>query len=348
MLDRRRQSRLLRPRSGSDQAHVQKRIIMKQPWSALIVMQGIAIAIAIAAPAPAWSDARPAPDAGRWLEPVKVTGKIDGKSATAAMLVYVPRGYPVARPRHVSSAAAPPAAGAARKYPLVIALHGWNHAPETFRDQGELARWADTYGVVLAVPAMGTTIYETALYPQSKRPWGPVPGARWVGEVVLPYLRAHYAVRGDRAHTAVIGYSTGGRGAVLLAETYPEFTFAGSASGTFDLMRLDPQSGEYKIHAVVYGPRDKFKDRWERDNCTSAARLDKLTGTRLFIAHGGKDTSVPPDQLDALRDALHGTAGIQAEFVMSPEGDHTWGYWNSQWGAMFRAMAKALGLTAAT
>jgi S-formylglutathione hydrolase FrmB len=33
---------------------------------------------------------------------------------------------------------------------------------------------------------------------------------------------------------------------------------------------------------------------------------------------------------------------------MSPEGDHTWGYWNSQWGAMFRAMAKALGLTAAT
>jgi hypothetical protein len=265
MLDRRRQSRLLRPRSGSDQAHVQKRIIMKQPWSALIVMQGIAIAIAIAAPAPAWSDARPAPDAGRWLEPVKVTGKIDGKSATAAMLVYVPRGYPVARPRHVSSAAGPPAAGAARKYPLVIALHGWNHAPETFRDQGELARWADTYGVVLAVPAMGTTIYETALYPQSKRPWGPVPGARWVGEVVLPYLRAHYAVRGDRAHTAVIGYSTGGRGAVLLAETYPEFTFAGSASGTFDLMRLDPRAASTR------------STRWSMDRATSSRTAGSAT-----------------------------------------------------------------------
>jgi len=295
---------------------------------------------------PAWSDARPAPGAGRWLEPVKVTGKIDDKSMTAAMLVYVPPGYPLVQPSHAEGAAATPADGAARKYPLVLALHGWNHSPEMFRDKSELARWADTYGVVLAVPAMGTTIYETALYPQSKQTWAAVPGTRWVGEVILPYVRAHYAVWGDRAHTAVIGYSTGGRGAVLLAESYPEFVFAGSASGTFDLMRLDPAIGEYKIHAVVYGPRDKFKERWELDNCVSPARLARLTGTQLFIAHSSTDTSVPPDQLDALRDALHGNPDIKAEFVVSPEGGHTWKYWNGQWQAMFRAMAEAMGLTA--
>jgi S-formylglutathione hydrolase FrmB len=32
---------------------------------------------------------------------------------------------------------------------------------------------------------------------------------------------------------------------------------------------------------------------------------------------------------------------------MSPDGGHTWEYWNGQWGAMFGAMATALGLTAA-
>src|SRR6185436_3871046 len=109
---------------------------MKLPW---------VIIIALASAAPAWADKAPA--AGRWLDPVKVTGKIDDKSATAAMLIYVPRGYP-----------AP-----STKYPLVIALHGWNHSPELFRDKGELGRWADTSGAVIAVPAMATTVYETVV-----------------------------------------------------------------------------------------------------------------------------------------------------------------------------------------
>jgi S-formylglutathione hydrolase FrmB len=312
-----------------------ERFAMKRSsWTLFVILT-----VAAALPSRAWSDARTTPDHGRWSEPVKVTGKVDDKTMTATMLMYLPRGYPAGPAGGAAGSAA------ARKYPLVLALHGWNHSPEMFRDKGDLARWADTYGLVIAVPAMTTTIYETKLYPQSTRTWGAVPGTRWVGEVILPYVRAHYSVSGDRAHTAVIGYSTGGRGAVLLAEAYPEFSFAGSASGTFDLMRLDPKDGEYKIHAVVYGPRDKFKDRWELDNCVSPARLARLGGTQLFIAHSSKDRSVPPDQLDALRDVIMGNPDIKAEFAVSPEGGHTWEYWNGQWGAMFGAMATAMGVT---
>jgi S-formylglutathione hydrolase FrmB len=328
---------------------VRARELVKAAWrwiggrvtsrSALLVVQGIAIA----AVAPAWAD--PGPEAaGRWSRPVEITGTIDDRTVTAAMLVYLPRGYPAAAEPAAGAAASSPGAGG--KHPLVIALHGWNHSPALVRDRGELARWADRYGLVIAVPAMKTTIYETRLYPQSRRAWAAVPGARWVGEVVLPYLRSHYAVSSDRAHTAVIGYSTGGRGAVLVAAAYPAFCFAGSVSGTFDLMRLVPADGEYKIHAVIYGPRDRFKDRWELDNGVSAARLAGLAGTQLFIAHGSKDRVVLPDQLDALRDALDGSA-IKADFVQSPDGDHTWAYWNRQWEAMFRAMASAMGLAAA-
>lgn len=273
----------------------------------------------------------PAPATGHWSESVKVSGTVDGASATAPMLVYLPAGY---------------ASKGDRKYPLVIALPGWNHTPELFRDKGELARWADQYGVVLAVPAMGKTIYETRFYPESQGTWAAVPGARWVGKVLLPYVRTHYAVWGDRAHTAIIGYSTGGRGAVLVAEAYPEFAFAGSLSGTFDLMRLDPKDGEYRIHAIVYGPREKFPERWKLDNCISPERLAKLAGTRLFIGHGDRDKVVPPNQLDALRDALRGNTSVQAEFVMTPGAGHDWAYWNGQWGALFQAMGAALGAPA--
>src|ERR1051325_3799222 len=147
---------------------------MKQRFGLLLIVCGVAFALPGARSASGEAE-------GRW-EPVRVTGTIDDKRATAAMLVYVPAGY----------TAATPSDAAARKYPLVI-----------------------------AVQAMSTTIYESSLYPESKRTWSTVPGARWVGEVILPYMRANYAVSNDRAHTAVIGYSTGGRGALLLAETYP-------------------------------------------------------------------------------------------------------------------------------
>lgn len=304
--------------------------------------------VAPAAPAPA---PPPAPDKpkivkaiakGAWSKSVKVTGELDGKSQTAALLVYLPAGY--------AEAAKDPAS--AKKYPLVIALHGWNHTPELFRDKGKLERWADQVGVVVAVPAMGKTVYETAFFPESKKAWGAIPGTRWVGEVILPYLRKSYAVLGDRAHTAVIGYSTGGRGAVLLAEAYPEFAFAGSASGTFDLMRLDPKDGEYKIHAVIYGPRDKFPERWEHDNCIAPARVHALDGTAIYAVHSGQDKVVKPDQLEALRKALDERAATRknvpdVQIALQPDGGaHDWPYWVGQWEPMFAAMGKALGLPA--
>lgn len=260
-----------------------------------------------------------------WSEPIEVSGAIDGKPGKGSLLVYLPAGY-----------------SKQKKSPLVIALHGWDHSAELFKSKSDLGALADKYGFVVAVPNMGKTIYETRFYPQTKGAWTTAPGTRWVGEVILPYLRAHFAVFDDRAHTAVIGYSTGGRGAVLLAEAYPQFAFAGSLSGTYELMTLNPTEGEYKIHAIVYGSRDAFKERWQLDNCVAPERLKKLSGTALFIAHGAKDASVNPDQLALLRQALKGSA-IEVEYVVAPEAGHDWNFWNSQWGRVFERMAKALG-----
>lgn len=258
-----------------------------------------------------------------WLTKVTVNGTIDGKAASTGMEVYLPAGYTKNK--------------ADKKYPLVIALHGWNHSPSLWRQKGDLGPLGDKYGVVIAVPNMGQTVYESAFYPQTISGWRTAPGVRWIAEAVLPHMRNKYAVFTDRAHTAVIGYSTGGRGAVLVSELYPEFAFAGSVSGTFDLFRLKTSEGEYKIHEVVYGKRDTFPERWHKDNCVSPTLVSNLAGTALFIGHGGKDTSVKPDQLDALRDALKDMP-VKALFIMQTNGIHDWKYWNSQWEAMFTAM----------
>lgn len=261
---------------------------------------------------------------GRW-ETQELRGKVGEAAATGRVLVYLPAGYDPA---------------AARKAPLVLALHGWNHTPEQFRDKADLEILADRHGLVLALPAMGKTVYESAFYPQTRQAWAAIPGARWIGEVVLPRLREQYAVATDRAHTAVIGYSTGGRGALLLAQSYEAVAFAGSLSGTFDLARLAPSDGEYKIHAAVYGPRRQFAERWQLDNVVASERVSRLAGTALFLGHGGRDRVVGQEQLTALVDELEAqerrSAGVQV--VRAPEGAHDWAYWNSQWPAMFEAM----------
>lgn len=275
--------------------------------------------------------AAPAPAGGAWSGPIAVTGTVEGVTHTADVVVYTPRGHSAARPA-----------------PLVLALHGWNHTAALFRKEGDLARWADTLGAIVVIPELGKSVYETAFYPESKPKyvWGPIPGTRWVGEVVLPWARKTLAVRSDRAHTAAIGYSTGGRGALLLAEVYPAaFGFVGSLSGTYDLSILRPNEGEYKIHKVIFGDRDKFEPRWTRDNVIAADRLSQLANLRIYVAHGGKDLSVNPDQVDALRRALapHAQARhIVLDSVIVPGAAHDWKFWTSQWGPMFEAFDAAL------
>jgi S-formylglutathione hydrolase FrmB len=299
----------------------------------------LAAAAAVTAPAGAAVTAPPgaaaAPAAhGRWLAPEVVTYAAGGTASapvTGSVWVYLPAGYD---------------AHPARRYPLVIALHGWNHSPALWRKRGDLGPLADRYGLVVAVPALGKTVYETQFYPESRIKWGGVPGTRWVGEVLLPHLRRTYRVAGDRAHAAIVGYSTGGRGAVLVAEAYPEFAFVGSLSGTFDLGALRPATGEYRIHAAVFGERTKrFRERWALDDVVTPARLAKLDGVTLYAGHGAADKVVEPGQLGALEKALTGRP-VNAVFQRTPGAGHDWAYWNSQFPALFAALAQALGAPA--
>ena len=261
---------------------------------------------------------------GRWLEPLEAVGTLDGKEVRGEVRVYVPAGYDTGE-----------------RFPLVLALHGWDHSPSLFQDKGGLGALADRYGFVVAVPDTGRSIFETSFYKQTKSKWTKAPGTRWIGEVVLPWLRANLKVVADKRKTAVIGYSTGGRGAFLLAQRYPEFGYVGGVSGTYDLMALDPKLGEYRIHKVIYGDRGKFPERWDKDNVMSKAHLGKLVGLHVYVGHGDKDKVVPIEQLRLFEKALEGVAVESKRFVITPGGGHDWALWNAHWPAMFEDFQRA-------
>lgn len=266
---------------------------------------------------------------GRWEE-LSIVGAVSGQStsATGTVLVYLPKGY------------------GACALPLVIALHGWGHEPATWKERPNFAQLADRWGVVLALPAMAHSVYESVRYPESRATDAPAPGLPWIGEVVLPALRARLAVDPTRSRTAIIGYSTGGRGALLVATRYSEFKFAASLSGTYDLFTLDPTTGEYRIHEKVFGSRSAFPDRWRIDDI-SDDDVARLKDVALYLAHGARDDVVPASQLEDFAERMR-THNVEAETRIDEHGGHGWQFWDEQLPDVFAAMGRAVGPSCAT
>jgi S-formylglutathione hydrolase FrmB len=262
---------------------------------------------------------------GWWIEDVAVRGACGGgPESVASMAVYLPRGYGTT-PRI--------------DWRLAIALHGWDHGPQQWRSTN-VAALADEHQVVVAFPRMGRTVYEARLYPGSIGSPSSSPGACWIGQVVLPWLRDHLAVSRKRERTAVIGYSTGGRGALVVASRYPEFGFVASMSGTYDLTALAETSGEYRIHEAVFGSRARYERRWREENVVGLAALRDAPAMDVWLAHGARDAVVPADQLARVRAFLAGTHH-HVHAVLDPAAAHDFAFWRAQLPAAFEAMRRS-------
>ncbi|MEN6631607.1 MAG: alpha/beta hydrolase-fold protein, partial [Candidatus Polarisedimenticolia bacterium] len=286
---------------------------------------------AAAAPAhPAAGRARGPPNGrapklhGAWREERLAAPAPDGKGeARGRMLVYLPAGYDKERPA-----------------PFVLLLHGWSHSPEVWRDRTRVADWADRVGAALVAPDMGTTVYESAFYPETTRRWkNGAPGTRWIEEVVLPEARRRFSLANDPGRVAVVGYSTGARGAVVLAARRTDYGFVGALSGTYDLAALDSASGEARIHAVVFGPRERFAARWRGEGGDPLELAAALQGVEVRLGHGADDKVVPPAQTRALADAL-ALLGRPATVAIVPGAGHDWTFWNAQLKPLLAALER--------
>jgi putative tributyrin esterase len=280
--------------------------------------RGLVLALTIGAFVAVPTNRARAQTPGAW-EAITLSAEWQGEPATGEVWVYVPSSLP---------ASAEAAAGAEEPvFPLLVALPGWNSPGSAWRDSSVLTELAEARGFVVVAPSLGRSVYEAAYYEDTRRRWSPHPGLAWVRDVVVPAVRARLPVDRRPEATAVIGYSTGGRGAALLGATTDLFGFAASLSGTFDLTAVDTESGEYRIHAAVFGSRRRNPERWLAEDCPRDPAA--YAGVRWYAAHGGADEVVPASQTGDWLAAMRG-AGVPVEGEVVARAGHDWRFWNAQ------------------
>jgi enterochelin esterase-like enzyme len=127
----------------------------------------------------------------------------------------------------------PPAYSPARRYPLLVVLHGFRGSPYSIVFGLRFAELADAEiaagraaPFVAVMPVAGAT-------PRYDGEWAG-PWERWVVDDVVPWARRSLPVLPARAATAIAGYSAGGYGAVDIGLRHPRmFGTLESWSGYF-------------------------------------------------------------------------------------------------------------------
>ncbi len=180
----------------------------------------------------------------------------------------------------------PPGFDHAKKYPLIVILHG------IFADERELFRMAEDFRGCDAI------IYQAASYRQFD--WADLSAAEtWKG---LEDILAKYPV--DRDHISLIGWHIGGRGALQLAMARPGF-FAAIAAlypgidarPPYPALRLYPQFYQKAAadnlipfpHEKILPPPEAITDPLERkiyERVSLASRAENLIGLPVHLTDG--------------------------------------------------------------
>lgn len=267
---------------------------------------------------------------GQWMRDIPLEYIDGGQVRTAKIQIYFPTGY---------------ARGKAQR--TLIALHNTGGDQRDWERNSRIVGYANTYGFAVVCPGMGSTIYETNYYPETTRKWDGIPGGKWVGEVLVGFIRQRFGLATERKRTGIVGISSGARGAVLISESYPEMFGATAAlSGYYDTLSMTKST----LLSSVYGEYAKFEERWKKeDNTIELAR--NLKDTPVFLAHGKDDAYYNYEQsrflavrllmlrsshLEAVRGSVKDAAALESiaksayqfEMQLMKNEYHNWPFWN--------------------
>ncbi len=205
---------------------------------------------------------------GKWLRKLKVEYEYGGKKYTVLTQIYFPRKYTKGD-----------------RLRTIIALHGYDSGYLSWERKTGIESFADQYGFAVVCPETGKTLFETHYYPETKYRWSGLPAPRFIGEVLLKFIRSRFALASSRDKTGILGASTGGRGAIISASLYnKDFTAASGLSGLYDKV-TQPKNG---LISDIYGDFTRFKSRWESDD-NVLKMAENLGNTAIFLFHGGHD-----------------------------------------------------------
>ncbi|KAF0203639.1 MAG: hypothetical protein FD170_1066 [Bacteroidetes bacterium] len=233
-------------------------------------------------------------------------------------------------------------------FPVVYLLHGFGDNEKAWYQGGNIQFYADKYaletGPVIYVMPQGFNTYWVNKYN------GNYPYMDMLVNELLPEVDAKFRTRKDPAQRAVMGYSMGGYGALILPAKNPEvFKTAVALSMSF---RTDQQ--------YINEPQGVFDSQWGPIfggiGAAGNARLTSyfenyspfhffenpddpaLSGQNYFIDCGDDEES-----LSETNNSLHivlRNLGINHEYRVR-NGAHSWDYWHKSLPEAFRFMGYA-------
>ena len=210
-------------------------------------------------------------DSGKWTKSIDVAaGEYTGKIS-----IYVPSGV---KPGD-------------EKMTLIL-LHDYNGSAEDWASNSAFPRIAEDKKIILVALNMKNTAYENEFFPETKVKWSPVPGVKWIGEYVVPFISRQYGLCSSRDKTGIAGVGAGARGAFLAASRYSsKIKYVAGFSGIYDNLTLTRNAGLTNL----FGEFKKNKQRWEAsDNLMVLG--DSLGDSIVFVSHGTEDFVCSFDQ----------------------------------------------------
>ena len=241
--------------------------------------------------------------AGAEMQPVKVLSAIMNREIPA--MVTVPKDYRVTDgPR-----------------PVLYLLHGAGDDERTWCDRTPVQEMADTYGVIIVTPGVGTSWYFDS--PEDKNSQFET----FVASELVKFVDAHYRTVPKREGRALAGNSMGGHGAMFLAIRHKDvFSATAPMSGGMDIRAADPRVGAFPENWDIkkrLGSIQAHPERW--NELTVINQVDSLKNGELAISIdcGTEDFFLAVNrQLHAKLTAM----GIVHAYAEYP-GQHGWDYW---------------------
>lgn len=207
----------------------------------------------------------------------------------------------------------------------VLLLHGWNLPYMEWCEKTDFCSKATAQGYYVIVPDFKKSAYQYTFYPETIERYRSNPTRQWMLDSLFPFIRTHTGLLQPGQPSFVLGLSTGGRGALLLALDAPGiFRASASLSGDFDQREMPADN----IMTNYYGAIKKFPERWSgKDNI--AARASELK-VPVYLAHTRDDKVVPFAQTQLMYDSLkHHNPSLDVVFVPVDTSGHTYTFWGA-------------------
>lgn len=207
----------------------------------------------------------------------------------------------------------------------ILVLPGYNYSDTGWCQHTRLCELAQEQGFDLVFVEMQRSLYLARYYKETRADLRKHPTRTWLMDSVIRKLFADGLL--DRGKpTFVMGLSTGGRGAAMMALENPGiFCAAAALSGDFD--PEVQKDDRLMIHSI--GAYSQFPERWKGDN--NIVRRIKEFDVPIYIGHGMADKMVPIAQSVRFADALQKQSpGLYVRTHFPARMAHNYVYWDSE------------------